>query len=300
MDVSIVVSTRDRGERVLPAVESMLQDQGCQWELIIVDQSSSVSTEAALHANGRLGDRRLTYRRTETVGLSRGRNEGILYARGDVVAFTDDDCLVPPGWAGDLARRFAAMPEVAVLYASVVAPSKVSVGWVPEFHPLREGLVQLSPGIVRSLGLGANFAVRSSTLASIGPFDEFLGAGDAFGGAEDTDFGYRALRLGLEVYTANEPAVTHCGLRQGKEISTTGSHYVRGMAAMCMKHVRCGDLEMRHPVVSALRRRLGEGTGHLLRCRRPSGYMVAADVLKGILASFRYRVDKERRLYRPW
>ena len=299
MDLSIVVSTRDRGERVLPAVESVLRDQGCRWELIIVDQSSSGSTEAALGARGVLKDHRLTYRRTTATGLSRGRNEGLRYARGDVVAFTDDDCLVPAGWGGELVRRFASMPEVAILYASVVAPANAAEGWVPEFHPLREGLVRLSPGIVRDLGLGANFAVRSSAVATIGPFDEVLGAGEAFGAAEDTDFGYRALRRGLEVYTAREPAVIHCGVRRGGEISATASQYVRGMAAMCMKHVRCGDRQMLAPITASLRKRVGEGVGHLMRGQRPAGFRAAGAALQGMLGSFRYSVDRERRLYRP-
>ncbi len=60
MDLSIVVSTRNRGERVLPAVEAILRSQGCQWELIIIDQSTSDTAERALKASGLLGDRHLT------------------------------------------------------------------------------------------------------------------------------------------------------------------------------------------------------------------------------------------------
>lgn len=294
MDLSIIVSTRDRGERVLPTVESILGNQGCRWELIIIDQSASDASERALQAKGLLGDRRLTYRGTATVGLSRGRNEGIQYAQGEVVAFTDDDCLVPPGWAAELVGLFAAMPEVALLYAPVLASPEGGQGWVPEFHPLQEGLVQPSGDIVRSLGVGANFAVRSSALATIGPFDEFLGAGGTFGGGEDTDFGYRALRAGLKVYTAREPAVTNCGPPGGRRL------YVGGLVAMCMKQVRCGDVEMLRPVVNELWKWFGQGTGRLLRGRRPSGYGVAAGALYGALGSFQYRVDKGRRLYRPW
>ena len=294
MDLSIVVSTRNRGARVLTAVESILRSDGCQWELIIVDQSESNSTERALEAKGLLVDRRLTYRRTAAVGLSRGRNEGIRYAQGDVVAFTDDDCLVPPRWGAELVHRFAATPNLAVLYASVLASPEGGQGWISDFRPLREGLVQPSADIVRSLGVGANFAVRSSALAVIGPFDEFLGAGGTFGGGEDTDFGYRALRAGLQVYTAREPAITNCGLPGGRRF------YVGGLVAMCMKQVRCGDKEMLRPVVRELRKWFGEGTGHLVRGRRPSGYGVATGAVYGMLGSFRYRVDKKRRLYRPW
>lgn len=300
MDVSIVVSTRNRGERVLPAVESILRSQGCQWELIIIDQSTSDTTERALKASGLLGDRHLTYRRTASVGLSRGLNEGIRYARGSIVAFTADDCLVPLEWAAELVRQFASMPDLAVHYASVLGPPDAEEGWILEFRPLQEGFVRLSPRIVRSLGLTANLSVRRSALAVIGPFDEFLGVGGTFGAAEDTDFGYRALRAGLKVYTAQEPAVTDLDVRRADEVADRGSRSIQGMVAMCMKHARCGDFEMLRLALKELRRRLAKGTGHLLHGRRPSGYRAAAGALYGILGSFRYRVDKKRRLYRPW
>lgn len=294
MDLSVIVSTRDRGKQVLPAVQSILRNEGCQWSLLIVDQSRTASTEEALRGEGLLGHPRLTYWRTATVGLSRGRNEGVEHAHGDIVAFTDDDCLVPPGWATGLVRRFEAMPELAVLYAPVRASPQRGEGWVTEFRPIREGLVQPTGDIVRSLGVGANFAVRSSAFATIGPFDEFLGAGATFGGGEDTDFGYRALRAGLMVYTAGEPVVTNCGVPGGRRL------YVGGLLAMCMKQARCGDVNMLRPVVTELRRWVGQGTGLLLRGRRPSGYGVAIGALYGVLGSFRYRVDKRRRVYQPW
>ena len=43
-------------------------------------------------------DSRIRYVHTDRVGLSCGRNDGIAVSRGDVVAFTDDDCIVQPDW----------------------------------------------------------------------------------------------------------------------------------------------------------------------------------------------------------
>jgi hypothetical protein len=216
-----------------------------------------------------------------------------------VVAFTDDDCLVSPEWAQELVRRFRATPKLAVMYASVLAAPDAGIGWVPEFRPIQEGLVSISPDIIRSLGIGANFSVRRSYLAMIGPFDPILGAGAPIGAAEDTDFGYRAARLGLSVYTAKEPSVIHYGVRQSHDISALGSRYLQGMAAMCMKHVRCGDIDMLSPVKYELVRWIAQGTGNLLHRHRPSGYRAVLSLFRGMLASFRYDVDRKRRLYRP-
>src|SRR5215210_4298740 len=121
MDVSVVMSTRNRGASVIPAVESVLRDQGCCWEVILVDQSTDNATELALDAAGLLADRRLVYQRTTTRGVSKGRNVGIGLARGEIIAIPDDDCVVPPGWAAEYLARFRAAPELSMIFAAVRA-----------------------------------------------------------------------------------------------------------------------------------------------------------------------------------
>jgi glycosyltransferase involved in cell wall biosynthesis len=299
--LSVVVCTRNRGAQVLQTVESILRNPGDDWELIIVDQSATNDTEHALEAAGLLADPRFVYQRTATIGLSRARNEGIRRARGEIIAFTDDDCLVPVTWVHDLMQRYEEQPEMAMLYAAVVASAEAEKGWIPEFYPLEEGFVRRVPRrVIRSLGIGANFSLRRSTMEAIGPFDVFLGPGGALGYGEDVDFGYRALRHGLKVYTAHEPAVLHCGLRQGADISALGARYLEGMSLICMKQARCGDISMLVPVAREFWMWFAAGTANLVRGRRPSGYRAANGVLRGVMRSFRCAVDTRQRLYRPW
>jgi glycosyltransferase involved in cell wall biosynthesis len=300
MDVSIVMSTRNRGECVVPAVTSVLRDQRCSWEVILVDQSTDDATERALAEAGLLSDPHLVYHRTSTRGVSHGRNVGIGLARGEVIAITDDDCVVPKGWAGAYLARFRAAPELSMIFASIHAADGMGEGWIPTYEPLVVGPIRPSIEITRSLGLSANMAVRRSAFRTIAPFDELLGPGTAFGGGEDTDIGYRALRMGLGVYAADEPAVVHYGIRRGGAISAHGSLYLRGMALMHLKHARCGDLDMLLPIGRELLRWSRQALGHLVRGRRPSGLRAVAGLLGGIAASFRCDVGREHRLYRPW
>lgn len=151
--------------------------------------------------------------------------------------------------------------------------------------------------VIRSLGIGANLAIRRSALAIIGRFDEALGAGTPAGASEDTDFGYRALRRGCVVHATNELAVTHHGLRRGGETAVLRTRYLAGMAAMCMKHVRCGDLMMLLPPAREFWSFLWAGTRNLLHGNRPSGYRAALALAQGVLLSLRYRIDRQHRLY---
>lgn len=265
-----------------------------------MDQSATDETFDALRTNGLLGNPRLAYHRLASRGLTRSRNESIPFCRGEVVAFIDDDCIAPLHWAGELVHRFETMPELALLYAAVVAAPELRDGWVPEYLPVRQEYIQPRPAeVVRSMGIGANFAVRRSALSLIGPWDEYLGPGAPLGYGEDTDFGYRTLRAGLGVYTSHDPAVIHYGVRRGGDVSVLGSQYVRGMAVMFLKHVRCGDLAMLPTVMREFLSWAASGTMHLLHGRRPSGYRAALAMLQGAAASLSYGVDVQGRLYRP-
>jgi GT2 family glycosyltransferase len=294
------MSTRNRADQVVPAVQSILVGNACERELIVIDQSTDDATAVALRDAGLLGHPAMRYHHVTSVGLSRGRNEGVRLARGAVVAFTDDDCVVPPGWAAEMGRRFVEQPDIAILFGQVVAPPRQAAGWIPVFHPLEEGFVDPSKDIIRSLGIGANFAVRRSACAHIGPFDEFMGAGSNFKSGEDTDYAYRAIRAGLGVYTTFEPSVVHHGLRTGSEVGATAAAYLRGMAAMAMKHARCGDSEMLDLLRRDVARRFCEGWTLLRFGRRPSGLgsRGVLGVLSGVLASYALEVNKPQRLYR--
>jgi GT2 family glycosyltransferase len=49
---------------------------------------------------------RLRYIRREERGLSRAYNRGVAEAIHELIAFTDDDCVAPPGWLDAVARAF--------------------------------------------------------------------------------------------------------------------------------------------------------------------------------------------------
>ena len=294
MNVSVVVPTRRRPRQLAATVESILSNPGDDWELIVVDQGGTVDSEQALIDAGLLADHRLRYHSQSSRGACRARNYGLALASGDLLIFTDDDCIVPADWIDGVKRWFVDVPDLAVLFGAVKAPPS-SDGWIAQFEPVVEGVVALRPrNVIRSLGLAGNMAVRRQAFDRIGAFDELLGAGAVFAPSDDTDYGYRALRLGLKVVAASEPMVIHHGIqRAGKQ----SAGYLVGMAAMCAKHVRCGDVRMLIPPLTTMTALLGRGTLRLLTGRRPSGYRGAAGIVHGFVGSLRYGVDTRTRLY---
>jgi glycosyltransferase involved in cell wall biosynthesis len=102
---SAIVCVYNRPEDVRTCLESLLAMEGEGFEIIVVDDGSTDETPAVLdRIESEHADAALTIVRHErNLGLSAARNTGIETARGRVIAFTDSDCVVDPGWLAALA-----------------------------------------------------------------------------------------------------------------------------------------------------------------------------------------------------
>jgi glycosyltransferase involved in cell wall biosynthesis len=93
-EVSVVIPTRDRWPLLKQTLRGALAQEGVAHEVIVVDDGSADETPVRL---GEVGDRRLRLVRHErSRGVSAARNSGIAEARGEWLAFLDDDDLWSP------------------------------------------------------------------------------------------------------------------------------------------------------------------------------------------------------------
>ena len=211
--------------------------QTCQdFELIIVDQNGDdrLSEIAALARDGGI---ELVHLKTERRGLSAARNAGLKLARGDLVAFPDDDCWYEPEtlasalealdhhpeWSG-LVGAWAELPEAA----DDAAPVGERLAW--------KDWRQFKGGDASSIRL----FMRNTFVRNIGDFDEDLGLGTWYGAGEETDLIMRALSLGHVIgraptvrvhhaYDSGQPPFGNAGWR---ELLRRG----RGTGALYVKH----------------------------------------------------------------
>lgn len=96
--VSVVVAARDSGSTLAACLRALASQDYPHLEIIVVDDGSKDDTAAVAEAGG------ARVIRTPPVGASVARNLGIESARGDVVAFTDGDCVADSGWVRALAE----------------------------------------------------------------------------------------------------------------------------------------------------------------------------------------------------
>jgi GT2 family glycosyltransferase len=291
--VSVCLPTRDRGATIAAALASLRNLDHDSFEVLVVDQSLDDRSRRAYDET--VGnDPRFAYLPSATIGKSVACNLALGHVRGRIVAFTDDDCVVPPDWLTKMERALSQNPGVAVVCGGLRPGRGPEEGFIPWFVPSRPKLHRSRWAIVWCTG--ANLIVRTEALRDISGFDEVLGPGAPLKAGEEADFVYRLLRAGHPVLELPEPAIIHYGLRQwGDEARDLLRAYAMSWGAVWMKHLRMGDSAVLPSLVSAW---FGVVRWHnLLRLRRPNGLGSFAAFAGGMLASFRYPIDRASRVY---
>jgi cellulose synthase/poly-beta-1,6-N-acetylglucosamine synthase-like glycosyltransferase len=238
--VSIVVPTRDRAPTLSRVLDSVLaQAPAGLAEVIVVDDGSRDATREILAPLARAG--RLTLVEGAGRGPATARNLGLRRARAPVIAFTDDDCEVPPDWAARLVARLAETTACAVGGRLVAATDAPRPGRLSQ---------AITSGLARALNVPAtdarflttnNAAYRVDALLAVGGFDE------SFDGAagEDRDLHARLRAKGERLVYAPEIVVRHRSLLDWKGFLSQQARYGRAArryyADPQRRHVTAGE-----------------------------------------------------------
>lgn len=201
---TVVVPTNlARPAQLRRCVKSLTELDHPDYEVIVVDNRPSDAPPAEIE-----GARVV---REPRPGISAARNRGVSAATGEIIAFTDDDVAVHPGWLTALAGRFSSQPDASAV-TGLVMPLELETSAQIRFEQSGSGLdrgfdsltferagrfsvlrrdQRTGSARVQSLyltgefGLGSNMAFRTAVLAATGGFDEALGVGTATRGGED-------------------------------------------------------------------------------------------------------------------
>jgi glycosyltransferase involved in cell wall biosynthesis len=173
MDVSIVVPTRNRSRLLTTTLDSALCQRDVHIEVIVVDEASTDDTPDILAGAARKDPRVRTIRHDTPQGVSTARNRGAAAARGEWVAFLDDDDL----WAPDkLARQLQAADAARSDWAYTGSVSITDSGHIVHGKPPQAPaeVVAALPHYNAIPGGGSNVVVRRRTLQRAGPFETRL------------------------------------------------------------------------------------------------------------------------------
>lgn len=231
--VAVVLCTRDRPALLESAAEAIVQGIRPVDEAVVVD---SASRDPAVARIARAAGLRVV--RAGLPGASRARNLGAASTTAPLIAFTDDDCLVAPGWTEAVEASFV-NPAVGFVTGRVVADaaSGEGVALLPSEEP-QTYLTGEDPG---SMGHGANMAFRRTAFEEIDGFDEVLGAGAPLHSSEDKDAFWRVLRSGWTGRYEPSATLVHRQWRSRGAILRLEFHYGIGAGALAVKALRERD-----------------------------------------------------------
>jgi hypothetical protein len=191
--VSVVICTHGRPRELRACLESLRELNTPPDEVLVVDSCPS-DNEAQRACAGNP----VRYLVERQPGLSRARNRGVSEARGELIAFTDDDCVVDPRWLDGLREAFEDALTMAVV--GYVGPLELDTRPQclahlrndPPHHVEREVI----DGTSETTHVDAddrNVVFRRGGLAKMGLFAEALGPGTPTRSGQATDIFHRIL-----------------------------------------------------------------------------------------------------------
>lgn len=220
--LSVAICTRDRSARLarlLASLQAVRAESPFETlEVIVVDNAPS--DEGTRQVVERADNAR--YILEPKPGLDFARNAALEAARGDLLAFLDDDVVVDRGWLEGLHEAWRGAPDAGG-YTGLVLPFRLETeaqvqferrggfgrGFRPtEFRSARHGHT-LHPFSAGMLGAGCDMCFDRRLLLQLGGFDEALDTGAPLPGGGDLDIFYRVLRCGRGMVYAPRYAVYH-------------------------------------------------------------------------------------------
>ena len=223
--VSIVVPVLDGEDTIDACLRSLLaldypEDRR---EILVVDNGSRDATAAIV---ARYADR-IRALAQPTRGPAAARNRGLAEAGGEVVAFTDADCVVDTQW---LRALVAPLDDggVTIVGGRILArrPCNAIERFGEEIHDHERAITVYAPPYAITM----SWASPASRLAAAGGFDEGLRRG------EDVDLAYRLVQAGHKIVFAPDAVVYHANERSFAGLFREGFRHGVYSVAVLRKH----------------------------------------------------------------
>ncbi len=224
---SLIVATMGRDAELRALFDSILA-QGAAVETIVVDQNADDRLAPVLADYAPRMPLTLL-RRTEP-HANAARNMGLGVASGDIVAFPDDDCVLPPGVLAQVARAFED-PALSVLTGPAAAPE----------GGLGSGRWRADSGAITTENVWTsviefNLWMRRDAALALCGFDENMGPGARFGSAEGNDLVCRAIAAGHAARYDHALRVVHPDKRLSDVAAERAHRYGLGLGRALRLH----------------------------------------------------------------
>ena len=190
---SIVVCTFNRLNYLKKCLNSLLEIDFPEYEIIIVNDGSKDGTKKFLNSLNNKKIKILHHKYNQ--GLSAARNTGIKNSQYEIISFTDDDCLVDKNWLKELIKGFRDK-KIGFVIGQVFYINKDYKGYFPE---------RLVSNLKAHWPIGCNIAYHKNVFKTCGNFDSFFFKYNN----EDSEMAIRATSKGFSFNRSLQAIVYH-------------------------------------------------------------------------------------------
>ncbi|MEI8233434.1 MAG: glycosyltransferase family 2 protein [Verrucomicrobiota bacterium] len=250
MTATVIIVTLNRPDCLSRALEALLAQEHRPEQVVVVDSSRDDRTRRVME---RFPDV-LYLSVPEFFGrMTTARNAGLFYARGEIIAFLDDDAYPHPGWLKNLLAAYDS-PKIGAVGGRALN------GQLDEERRGRDNIGRLKPNgfltgnfaadpghmIEVDHLIGCNLSIRREALARLGGFrDDFRGIS---GLCEDTDMCLRVKMLGYTLRFQPAACVDHVGAPQaiGKRFDSRYQYFHRRNGlVLLVRNFGCSPIVLR-------------------------------------------------------
>ena len=211
MNVSIVVPVRNNEEMIGDCIESLLAQDFPKddYEIIVVDNNSTDKTAETIKRY------HVKYLFEEKIGASFARNTGIKNSSGEIVAFTDSDCIADRKWLREIVKGFK-KDNAACVGGEILGytPAKTAVeqflntiDYLSQHKRFNERGEQEENGEFPVYSPTGNVAYKRDILVEVEMFDTNINSG------EDTDLSWRVQWAGYKIIFERKALIWHKNIR---------------------------------------------------------------------------------------
>jgi len=191
--VSVIIAAHNEERTLARCLSAVLNQAYKDYEILVVDNNSTDKTSEIIKKFQKK-DKKVRYVFEKRRGRGAARNAGIKEAKGEIIAMTDSDCIVPENWLSDITKPIIHEDEIAVTGSEKEA---ITNYWTKNIQKADIDFYNINAsGDYISHVDTKNFAIKSSIIKKL-EFDPTLKA------LEDFDFYFRLKKIGRVRFLKN-------------------------------------------------------------------------------------------------
>jgi len=206
--ITVIICTRNRPLKMKTCLSSLQESSFKDYQILIADQSTDEKTANIVNA---FCSPRIEVVKMRIKGKAKGLNLLIKRAKTEILAFTDDDCLVTQNWLKEIYATYKKYPYLAGVFGNTYSyePEKHSKEFCSTFSVKNFKLHTFSNLNYYNIGIGNNMSLRKSAIKQAGFFKEWLGVGSISQAGEENDIVFRILKENHTIATNPDMVVMH-------------------------------------------------------------------------------------------